>query len=62
MDDDDVLSVNLDRERNQVTIETKMPEAFHSRLPKLALDAGVRIESLWSPDENLEAVFEYLVR
>ena len=62
MEFEDVLSVHLDRERNQVTVETNLPEAFHARLPQLALDAGVRIESLWSPDENLEAVFDYLVR
>jgi len=62
MEHEDVLSVNLDREKHQVTIETNQPEAFHARLPELALEAGVRIESLWSPDENLQAVFEYLVR
>ncbi|MCK5146243.1 ABC transporter ATP-binding protein [bacterium] len=62
MEFEDVLSIDLDRERNQVTVETNNPEVFHARLPDLALNAGVRIESLWSPDENLEAVFEYLVR
>ncbi len=59
---DDVLSVQFDRERSQLTIETSRPDDFHLRLPALALENGVRIHSLWSPDENLEAVFDYLVR
>jgi len=59
---EDVKSVQFDRERNQLTVETNRPDDFHHRLPKLALDNGVKIHSLWSPDENLEAVFDYLVR
>jgi ABC-2 type transport system ATP-binding protein len=59
---EDVLSVQFDRERSQLTVETNRPDDFHHRLPALALEHGVRIHSLWSPDENLEAVFEYLVR
>ena len=59
---EDVKSVHFDRERSHLTVETNRPEEFHRRLPGLALESEVRIHSLWSPDENLEAVFEYLVR
>ena len=59
---DDVMSVQFDRERNQLTVETNRPDDFHRRLPKIALKNKVQIHSLWSPDENLEAVFDYLVR
>ena len=59
---DDVMSVQFNRERNQLTVETNRPDDFHLRLPKVALKNGVKIHSLWSPDENLEAVFDYLVR
>ncbi len=59
---EDVKSVQLNREENQITIETLSPETFHKRLPKLALDNNIKIKSLWSPDENLESVFDYLVR
>ncbi len=62
MEYDDVLSVNFDRERNQLTVETNRPDDFHQRLPELALEHGIRIHALFSPDENLEAVFGYLVR
>lgn len=59
---DDVQSIHFDRENNQLTVETNRPDEFHLRLPKIALETGVKIYSLWSPDENLEAVFDYLVR
>ncbi len=59
---DDVLSVQFDRERSQLTVETKRPDDFHLRLPEIAIKNRVTIHSLWSPDENLESVFDYLVR
>ncbi|MFC1627613.1 ABC transporter ATP-binding protein [Gemmatimonadota bacterium] len=62
MEFDDVLSVDFDRARSQLTVETNRPDDFHLRLPELALENNVKIHSLWSPDEDLEAVFGYLVR
>jgi len=62
MEYDDVQSVHFDRENNQLTVETNRPDEFHLRLPKIAVESGIKIYSLWSPDENLEAVFDYLVR
>jgi len=59
---DDVLSVQFDREKNQLTVETNRPDDFHMRLPDIALKHDIQIHSLWSPDENLEAVFDYLIR
>lgn len=58
---DDVISVQFNRERGEVTIQTTQPDAFYQRLPKLALENGIEIYSIMSPDENLRAVFEYLV-
>ncbi|HSG28433.1 MAG TPA: ATP-binding cassette domain-containing protein, partial [Candidatus Krumholzibacterium sp.] len=59
---DDIRSVQFDRERSQLTVETVNPDLFHTRLPRIAMDNDITIHSLWSPDENLEAVFDYLVR
>ncbi len=59
---EDVVSVQFEREKNQLTVETNRPDDFHLRLPDIALQQGVQIYSLWSPDENLEAVFDYLIR
>ena len=38
---DDVLSVQFQRERNQLTVETEKPDAFHARLPEIALKNGI---------------------
>ncbi len=59
---DDVQSVQFDRQRNRLTIETNRPDEFHRRLPGIILKNDIHVESLWSPDENLESVFDYLVK
>ena len=62
MEYEDVKSVQFDREQNQLMVETVKPSEFHKRIPELALKNNISIYSLYSPDENLEAVFSYLVR
>ncbi len=59
--DDDVLSLKF--EPGAVVVETARPDAFYSRLTELAAsgDAGA-IEEVASPDDNLQAVFRYLVK
>ena len=59
--DDDVLSLRF--EEGAVVVQTAKPDAFYSRLTELAAsgDLGV-IEEVTSPDDNLQAVFQYLVK
>jgi ABC-2 type transport system ATP-binding protein len=59
--EDDVLSLRF--EPGAVIVETAKPDAFYARLTALAAsgDAGV-IEEVTSPDDNLQAVFRYLVK
>ena len=59
---EDVISVSVDRTAGEVRIRTTDPEEFHRRLPRLALDNRITVYSITSPDENLQAVFEYLVK
>ena len=61
MAQDDVLSVTV--EEGAVVIQTARPDGFYARLTKLAAtgDAG-DIEEITSPDDNLQAVFKYLVK
>ncbi|HUV37519.1 MAG TPA: ABC transporter ATP-binding protein [Patescibacteria group bacterium] len=59
---DDVQSVQFDRARSRLTVETNRPDEFYRRLPGIVLEHEIHVQSLWSPDENLEAVFDYLVR
>ena len=42
-------------------VETRSPDAFYSRLPELSLEDGTTIREVYSDDDNLEAVFKYLV-
>jgi ABC-2 type transport system ATP-binding protein len=42
-------------------VETRSPDTFYGRLPALSLENGLAIKSVYSDDDNLEAVFKYLV-
>jgi ABC-2 type transport system ATP-binding protein len=42
-------------------VETRAPDAFYGRLPKLSLEDGTAIKEVYSDDDSLEAVFKYLV-
>jgi ABC-2 type transport system ATP-binding protein len=57
-----VLSVKfLDDSGERFEIQTRTPEWFYNQFPSLVLQEGFHIRSFGSPDNNLEAVFHYLV-
>ncbi len=41
------------------TVQTRRPDEFYGALHEAALEAGVT--EMYSPDEDLESVFRYLV-
>src|SRR5207237_8176198 len=43
-----------------VEIETRAPDRIYDAVPAIALAEGIQVRSLTSPDNNLQAVFEYL--
>ncbi len=58
-----VLSVALDGSgESTLTIETRQPDQFYDDLPRIAVGDGYHITEFESPDNNLEAVFRYLVK
>jgi ABC-2 type transport system ATP-binding protein len=58
---DDVLSLKF--EDDAVVVETGRPDAFYTRLTELASSGEVgTIHEVTSPDDNLQAVFHYLVK
>jgi ABC-2 type transport system ATP-binding protein len=59
---DDVEGVRVQPQERRVVVETRAPDAFYGRLPSLYLDEGLDIKAVYSDDDNLEAVFKYLVR
>jgi ABC-2 type transport system ATP-binding protein len=57
----DVLSLRF--EPGAVVVETGRPDEFYARLTELMADGACGpIEELTSPDDNLQAVFQYLVK
>ena len=54
-----VLSLSFGSEGEWLTVQTARPDEFYGALPEVALEAGVT--EMYSPDENLESVFHYLV-
>jgi ABC-2 type transport system ATP-binding protein len=58
---DDVEGVKLMGHDRALVVETRRPDAFYGRLPALAAGGGVALREVYSDDDNLEAVFKYLV-
>jgi len=57
-----VLAVRFEAGRDdRLEIETNQPDRFYAEFPEIVLAGGFAIESFHSPDNNLEAVFKYLV-
>ncbi len=58
---DDVLSLKF--EEGAVVVQTGRPDAFYARLTDLAASGDLgAIHEVTSPDDNLQAVFQYLVK
>lgn len=58
---DDVLSLKF--EDQAVVVQTGRPDAFYARLTELAASGDLgTIYEVTSPDDNLQAVFQYLVK
>ena len=58
---DDVLSLKF--EDDAVVVQTGRPDAFYARLTDLAASGELgTIHEVTSPDDNLQAVFQYLVK
>jgi ABC-2 type transport system ATP-binding protein len=57
----DVEGVRVQDDERSITVETRAPDAFYGRLSQLTQEDGLGIEEVYSEDDNLEAVFKYLV-
>jgi ABC-2 type transport system ATP-binding protein len=57
----DVDGIKFLERESGLMVETRQPDAFYARLPALALSDGLALREVYSEDDNLEAVFKYLV-
>jgi ABC-2 type transport system ATP-binding protein len=57
-----VLSARFDAaDDRKLEIETREPDKFYAIFPELVVNNGLKIDRFYSPDNNLESVFKYLV-
>lgn len=59
LDEDYVISVRLGD--GGITVEVNEPDGFFRSIPGMVAGLDIRVEEMYSLDDNLEAVFEYLV-
>jgi ABC-2 type transport system ATP-binding protein len=58
----DVVGLRFHPDGNSLTFESRRPDDFYERLPELMLKHGIELQEITSPDDNLQAVFNYLVK
>ena len=61
LQEDHLHAVSFSEQASQVELTTPSPDHFYELLAELVLANEVEIEEISSPDDNLEAVFHYLV-
>ena len=57
----DVLGVSVEPDEATLTVETTQPDDFYARLPGVLVEGDFDVRTIESPDDNLAAVFKYLV-
>lgn len=58
-----IVSIRLSQQDpNALEVETPSPDRFYDEFPAIVLRDGYRVSAFESPDNNLEAVFQYLVK
>ena len=58
---DHVTGIEFHDAESRLLVETRQPDAFYSGLTGLAASDGVTPREVYSDDDNIEAVFKYLV-
>jgi ABC-2 type transport system ATP-binding protein len=59
--DPSILKMSFGPDGRSLVVETHSRDAFFSRLQSVVLKIGTEVEEISSPDDNLQAVFDYLV-
>lgn len=59
--DPSILKMIFPADGRTLVVETRNRDAFFGALPEAALGAGLEVEEITSPDDNLQSVFKYLV-
>ena len=54
--------IGLSFEEDRIVVDTGRPDDFYSALTALAAEGEIAVDEVTSPDDNLQAVFSYLVK
>ena len=54
--------IGLSFEEDRIVVDTGRPDDFYSALTTLAAEGDIPVDEVTSPDDNLQAVFSYLVK
>jgi len=57
-----VHKIQVERDRPAVLIETFQPDFLYQQLARIVAEEGIEIELMTSPDDNVQAVFDYLTQ
>ncbi len=55
------VSVSFDGSKERLRVEVKRPDEFFDNVPEMLLESGGELREMYSQDDNLAAVFRYLV-
>jgi ABC-2 type transport system ATP-binding protein len=61
IDSDFVSSVDFGNDGHSLTVKTNQRDLFFTALIRLIAETGLEIEEITTPDDNLQAVFDYLI-
>ena len=61
VDDASILKMTFGTDGRSLVVETHNRDAFFSRLQAVVVEKGIEVDEITSPDDNLQAVFDYLV-
>jgi len=61
LEGDDVVSVQVRPAESKLTVQTTRPDDFYARLPETLLEGDFDVTTIASEDDDLAAVFKYLV-
>jgi len=59
--EDFILNVDFKEGEDALRIETRHRDKLFSRLPELFVSNNIEVKEITSPDDNLQAVFDYLI-
>jgi len=61
INDQHILNIKFNNDAEQIIVNTNNRDMFFDDLSRIIVDNKLKIEEITSPDDNLQAVFDYLI-